>query len=55
MDLGLKDKIVVVTGGSRGIGYATAQEFLKEGARVIITRRDTKRLADEFYSEPELD
>lgn len=46
MDLGLKDKIVVVTGGSRGIGYATAQEFLKEGARVIITGRDSKRLED---------
>ena len=32
----LKDKIVVITGGSRGIGYATAEAFLKEGAKVII-------------------
>jgi len=33
----LKDKIAIITGGSRGIGYATADRFLKEGAVVIIT------------------
>ncbi len=32
----LKDKVVVITGGSRGIGYATAEAFLREGATVII-------------------
>lgn len=32
----LKDKRVVVTGGASGIGLATAQRFVKEGARVII-------------------
>ena len=37
MDLGLKDKVVIVTGGSKGIGFATATAFLLEGSCVIIT------------------
>ena len=33
----LKNKIAIVTGGSRGIGYATVEAFLREGATVILT------------------
>ncbi len=39
MDLGLRDKVVLVTGGSKGIGFACAGAFLAEGARVAICSR----------------
>ena len=43
MDLGLQDKVVVVTGSSRGIGLAEAQLFAAEGARVAINGVDPGR------------
>lgn len=45
MDLGLTDNIAVVTGGSSGIGLATARLLLGEGARVAICGRDPARLS----------
>lgn len=37
---GLKDKVTIVTGGAQGIGFAVAQRFSAEGARVVLTSRD---------------
>jgi NAD(P)-dependent dehydrogenase (short-subunit alcohol dehydrogenase family) len=39
------NKIVVITGGSSGIGLAAAQEFEREGAKVVVTGRNTQTLA----------
>ena len=39
MDLGLGDKVVIITGGSKGIGLACARAFLAEGSRVAIVSR----------------
>lgn len=44
MDLGLQNKVVIVTGASRGIGLATATAFAREGARVIMIARDAQML-----------
>jgi NAD(P)-dependent dehydrogenase (short-subunit alcohol dehydrogenase family) len=45
MDLGLQGKVAVVTGGTSGIGLATARLLLAEGAAVAICGRDEARLA----------
>jgi NAD(P)-dependent dehydrogenase (short-subunit alcohol dehydrogenase family) len=44
MDLGYKDQIAVVTGGTSGIGLEAARLLLAEGARVAICGRDAERL-----------
>jgi 3-oxoacyl-[acyl-carrier protein] reductase len=46
MDLGLKDRVAIVTGGNRGIGYAISAELLKEGAHVVVASLDPVRNAD---------
>lgn len=54
MDLGLKDKTVVVTGGSSGIGLATVRVALAEGAKVAFCARGADRLSkvvDELIRE----
>ncbi|MFA4916169.1 MAG: SDR family oxidoreductase [Syntrophales bacterium] len=43
MDLGLKDKVVIVTGGAANIGRTIAHTFAKEGAKVTITDWDEKQ------------
>ena len=46
MELGIADRACIVTGGSRGIGLATARMLAGEGARVLIVGRREDALAD---------
>lgn len=48
----LSGKVAIITGGSRGIGKASAKLFAQEGAKVVITARDSTRLEN---SAKELD
>lgn len=44
MDLGLTDRVFVVTGGSRGLGLASAESVVAEGARVVVVAREQRSL-----------
>lgn len=45
MDLGLTGRVYVVTGGSRGLGRATAEALVADGARVVVSSRAADRVA----------
>ncbi|MER0444903.1 SDR family oxidoreductase [Streptomyces sp. Edi4] len=46
MDLGLKDRVYVVTGASRGLGLAAARALVADGAKAVISGRDEKTLKE---------
>jgi L-fucose dehydrogenase len=50
MDLGLRDKVIVVTGGGAGIGGAISRACLDEGARVVVLSRRSENV-QEFMDE----
>jgi 3-oxoacyl-[acyl-carrier protein] reductase len=45
MDLGLRDHVYIVTGASRGLGAASAQELVGDGAKVVVSSRSVENLA----------
>jgi 3-oxoacyl-[acyl-carrier protein] reductase len=45
MDLGLNDRVYIVTGGSRGLGKAVASELVREGAKVVVSSRSAEGVA----------
>ncbi|MEU4569510.1 SDR family oxidoreductase [Micromonospora sp. NPDC023956] len=45
MDLGLTDRVYVLTGASRGLGYATAECLVADGAKVVLSARDPDTVA----------
>ena len=55
MDLGLKEKVVLISGGASGIGEATVRLLAAEGARVTIADRNSsagRALASELTNAP---
>jgi NAD(P)-dependent dehydrogenase (short-subunit alcohol dehydrogenase family) len=42
----LKDKVAVITGGSRGLGYAIAETYIRAGAKVIIASRSSRTVVE---------
>jgi L-fucose dehydrogenase len=50
MDLGLRDKVIIVTGGGAGIGAGISRACLEEGARVVVLSRRSENVR-EFLDE----
>ncbi|MFF3562854.1 SDR family oxidoreductase [Streptomyces sp. NPDC002574] len=46
MDLGLRDRVYIVTGATRGLGFAAARELVADGAKVVVSGRGEKPVAD---------
>jgi 3-oxoacyl-[acyl-carrier protein] reductase len=46
MDLGLAERVFILTGASRGLGFATAQALVADGARVVLSSRDPERVEE---------
>jgi 3-oxoacyl-[acyl-carrier protein] reductase len=44
MDLGLADRVYLVTGGSKGLGFATAKALVEDGARVVLSSRSQENV-----------
>jgi L-fucose dehydrogenase len=54
MDLRLKDKVVIVTGGAKGIGAAITRTLVREGAIPVIVDRD-QEACEKLFAELRLD
>lgn len=50
MDLGIQGRVALITGASKGIGKAAAEELAKEGCKIVICARHANEL-NEFASE----
>ena len=48
MDLGLQGKVALVCGASKGIAYASAEEFARAGCSLAICSRDATAIANEI-------
>ncbi|HET8615777.1 MAG TPA: SDR family oxidoreductase [Actinomycetales bacterium] len=50
MDLGLTDRVYIVTGASRGLGWAAAEQLAAEGARLVLSSRSAEHLEERARS-----